>query len=290
VPPVRGAGEPGRRGACEMLECNGGVGGEVAGVALTQADVAALLDPERTFRSKAGKRFTVRLRLDPANGTHLTFVFPERATPTALEGVTRSRDGHPIVVRDIAYGCSRRNDEAGQWCPVVIWREVAGHIVTPNEARALIAGETVGPSSVRVRPVRRFGRGSVGRPTTPCDWCLTASRDGNEPRRPLRLSDAGKEPVTSKAANTLTEGPARSGNGHHLVVDPVLGHACPVGMSSTAKGTIYRRGDSASASTWSRKLRTSRPSAARWGPFHRPWPWASPANTRCRFGSARCCI
>jgi len=47
-----------------MPECNWGVWREVAGVALTQTDVAALLEdgatPERTFTSKAGKRFAAQ--------------------------------------------------------------------------------------------------------------------------------------------------------------------------------------------------------------------------------------
>jgi hypothetical protein len=160
--------QDGRRWACEMPGCEWGVWGEVAGVTLTQADVHALLTegvtPERPFTSKAGKRFTAQLRLDPENDTHLIFVFPERATPTALEGVACPRDGHPIVVRDTAYTCSRPKDEQGQWCPVMIWREVAGHAVTPDEARALLQGETIGPVKCRAKsgtPFRARLRWSV---------------------------------------------------------------------------------------------------------------------------------
>jgi len=155
--------QDGRRWSCEMAECGWGVWGEVAGATLTLADVRALLagreTAERRFVSKAGRPFTARLKPDPDRWTedgHLVFVFPERAAPPLLTGAACPVDGAPIAVRDRAYSCTRPKDADGAWCPVTIWREVAGHRVTPDEARALLAGEAVGPVQCRSKSGRPF--------------------------------------------------------------------------------------------------------------------------------------
>ncbi|AEJ38627.1 DNA topoisomerase [Sulfobacillus acidophilus TPY] len=155
-----------RKFICEGADWS--IWAEVAGYRLTPADVATILSggvtEPRAFVSRAGKSFAARLRLDPEHDDHVQLVFTERPVEY-LPDATCPVDGAPIVIRERGYSCSHRNAD-GSWCPVVVWRDIMGHEVTPDEARQLLAGEPVGPVVGRTKkgePVRvtlRFDRDS----------------------------------------------------------------------------------------------------------------------------------
>lgn len=131
----------------------------VAGYRLAPEDVTVILSGETTdakpMVSRAGKPFTARLRLDPERDDHVQLVFVDRPVEH-LPDATCPVDGSPIAIRERSYSCTHR-DADGTWCPVVVWREIMGHSVTPDEARRLLAGEPVGPVVGRTKngePVR----------------------------------------------------------------------------------------------------------------------------------------
>ena len=148
---VPGVGKAGAYVCDGGKECGFIIWPEVAGRKLpTKAAEELVVDGETSrvihgFRSKAGKEFAAKLRLNPEDGYKVEFVF-ENPEPIGKCPAC----GGDVVDKPKSYGCANWREENGG-CKFVIWKDTAGHTVTLDEAKALLAGHEVGPVECRSR-------------------------------------------------------------------------------------------------------------------------------------------
>ena len=120
--------------------CEFTVWNTIAGHVLTEQEKEDLIKGEiigeiRDFRSKAGKPFSARLKLDEEGKA--VFVFPDQAD--LEDGMKCPVCGKAIRRNRKVWCCTDRE------CGFVIFDSLAGHLFTEEEKRALVEGTQIGP-------------------------------------------------------------------------------------------------------------------------------------------------
>ena len=180
--------ENSRAWGCERYRdgCGFTVWKTMAGVRITEDEVRTLVAEGATglldgFRSKVGRPFTARLRLDEAGKVQFQFdagappgkasetvadeappeAAPDGTTPNAADGGDPPADtgvaarsaltGEPLTCPKCGQGRiieGRRGYGCARWregCDFVVWKKIAGHRLSAAELRALIRDGRTGP-------------------------------------------------------------------------------------------------------------------------------------------------
>lgn len=139
----------------------------IAGHEVTQAELKALIETRRSepisdFRSKAGKPFSARLKLDDQGRLALDFGAIDRQTngqadhQSDLGRCPKCQQGR-IIRGHRDYGCNRYREG----CDLIIRREQFGILLTEEQIRALIQHGQIGPITDLKLPDGRIGPGHL---------------------------------------------------------------------------------------------------------------------------------
>jgi DNA topoisomerase-3 len=102
------------------------------------------------FKSKDGKEFAAKLRLDPENEYKVAYEFE---APRVI-GKCPECDGE-VVEKPKSWSCTKWREADGR-CGFVIWKTIAGRNLTEADALALLAGSTIGPYPFRSQEGKEF--------------------------------------------------------------------------------------------------------------------------------------
>ena len=126
-------------------ECNWSMWRSVAHRALSDAEIRSLVTDGETkllkgFKAKTGNQFSAILTLTDEG--EVKFRFPPRPEFSAVPVGKCPKCGADVVEREKTFSCSAWKETH---CDFGLWKQVAGHNLTREEATKLLAGEKVGP-------------------------------------------------------------------------------------------------------------------------------------------------
>ena len=162
----------------------------IAGHVLTDQEKEDLVKGEvtgeiRDFRSRAGKTFSARLKMDEDGKA--VFVFPDQAD--SEDGMKCPVCGKAIRRNQKAWCCTDRE------CGFVIFDSLAGHSFSEEEKRSLVEGALIGPFTDFV------------------------SRAGKQFTASVKIGDNGKTRFVFPEEDTVADGTEHGGINHAVKDD-----------------------------------------------------------------------